>query len=32
VTVNNVDLALELEQVSFFVKRDGGPTEAGEVL
>ncbi len=32
VTVNNVDLALELEQVSFFVKRDGGATEAGEVL
>jgi redox-sensing transcriptional repressor len=32
VTVNSVDLALELEQVSFFVKKDGRTKEGGTVI
>lgn len=32
VTVNSVDLALELEQVSFFVKNDGGPISEDTVV
>lgn len=32
VTVNNVDLALELEQVSFFVKKEGAASEGKATL